>query len=455
MVEIRAYVRALSGPVACNRAAALSGGERRVCLYLTAALALAVGAGCSSDADEANPEPAGSGGADVTGSLETDAPGGATSETPDPTAGEAEQEPANASDPAGGGESPSGNSETPIDPELGELEPTLGAEGMEPETMEPETMDPEGMEPETMDPETMEPETMDPEGMEPETMEPPEPVDYPEDPFGNDPESVTIESGIGWIEGPTWVPDEGGFIYNLTDRDTPDIHRIWRPGQNDTSEYWRVPGSNHGAIWSEGLIFMTNREPGRIGYIDPSQDPLEETVIRDGLGRPNDLDRFSDGSLYFSDWPRGDTGVYRLQLNGDMERVISPDDVGSPNGIAFTSDCTRLYVAETGSGVEAFDVDADGNLSNQRTHVRSGDMNGIAVDVAGNLYTPNGRIVTVYDADGDEVGRWDPGQAVVNMTFGGDDHRWLLVTSSSGVTAVRTQIPGGECNGLGTARPGQ
>ena len=278
------------------------------------------------------------------------------------------------------------------------------------------------------------------------------PVSYPQDPFDSNPESVTIESNIGWIEGPTWVANEGGFIYNLTDRDSADIHRIWRPGQEGTSEYWRVPGSNHGAIWSEGLIFLTNREPGRIGYIDPSKSPLEEVVIRDGLGRPNDLDRFSDGSIYFSDWPNGNTGVYRLQMNGDMERVIGPNDIDNPNGIAFTADCKRLYVADTGSGVIAFDVDEDGNLSNQRVHASNlRNVNGIAVDVADNLYVPSGDGVKVFNSDGEQVGEWGGrGQGVVNLTFGGEDHQWLLTTNKSGVTAVRTRIPGAECNGLGT-----
>ncbi len=284
----------------------------------------------------------------------------------------------------------------------------------------------------------------------------PGPIDYPSDPFGDDPEWVTVQSNIGWVEGPTWVPDEGGFIYNLTDRDSPDIHRLWRPGETSTSEYWRVPGSNHGAIWSEGLIFMTNREPGRIGYIDPSQDPLEETVIREGLGRPNDLDRFSDGSLYFSDWPRGDTGVYRIHMNGDMEQVISPGQIGNPNGIAFTADCKRLYVVNTGDSIVAFDVDDDGNLSNQRIHAdNTNSANGIAVDLAGNLYVPDGNGVTVYNSDGDEVGNWTGNQGVVNMTFGGEDGQWLLTTNKTGVTAVRTRIPGAECNGLGTERPAQ
>ncbi len=280
----------------------------------------------------------------------------------------------------------------------------------------------------------------------------PVPGEYPSDPFGDDPDFVVVENGIGWVEGPTWVPEESGFIYNLTDRTTSDIHRLWRPGEDSSSEYWRVDGSNHGAIWSQGLIYMTNREPGRIAYIDPNDVASGETIIGEGRSRPNDLDRFIDGSFYFSDWPGDDNGVYRLHTDGEIEKILSTSQIANPNGIAFSADCETLYIADTGSSVIAFDVDNNGGLSNQRVHVDNlNSVNGIAVDMAGNLYVPDGMGVSVYDTEGDYVGGWQGPQRVVNMTFGGDDHKWLLTTNASGVTAVRTEIPGAECNGLGTA----
>ena len=198
-------------------------------------------------------------------------------------------------------------------------------------------------------------------------IEPPiePPVGQPNSPFDENTDTIVVENGIGWVEGPAWVPEESGFIYNLTDSEEPDVHRLWRPGSADTEEYWRVPGSNHGAIWSEGLIYMTNREPGRISAFDP--ETKEETILRDGLGRPNDLDRFSDGSLYFSDWPNGGRdGVWRLHMNGELEQVISASQIESPNGIAFSADCKSLYVVNTGQSVIAFDVNDSGGLSNQR-----------------------------------------------------------------------------------------
>jgi sugar lactone lactonase YvrE len=293
------------------------------------------------------------------------------------------------------------------------------------------------------------------------------PDDFPDEPFGANPQWVTVAKGLGHVEGPTWNPDAGGFLFNLSDRcgtrseekncPIPDFHWLWRPGESTIKPYWSVTkdgngGTNHGAIWSEGLIYLTNRGPGRIGSIDPSRSPMKETdLTRSGpykLGRPNDLDRFKDGSLYFSDGPGGIGGVHRLHMDGRMEKVIS----SSANGIAFSVDCKTLWVAA--DGIDAYDVDDKGALSNKRDPIGSGS-NGIAVDIKGNVYTNNGGL-SVFNPSGRLIADLNPPGGIgntVNMTFGGEDHRWLLLTHGDGVSAVRTQIPGGECLGLGTQRP--
>lgn len=293
------------------------------------------------------------------------------------------------------------------------------------------------------------------------------PDDFPDEPFESNPEWVTVAKSQGWVEGPTWNPDAGGFLYNLSDRcgprseekncKIPDVHWLWRPGETTVAPYWSVTkdgrgGTNHGAIWSEGLIFLTNRGPGRIGYLDPSKDPMKETVLTENspykLGRPNDLDRFKDGSLYFSDGPGGIGGVHRVYMDGRMEKVITNE----ANGIAFSVDCKTLWVAD--NVIAAYDVDDEGNLSNRRVPINSGS-NGIAIDIKGNVYTNNGGL-SVFNPNGKKIAGLNPPGGIgktVNMTFGGEDHRWLLLTHSDGVSAVRTQIPGGECLGLGTKRP--
>jgi hypothetical protein len=167
------------------------------------------------------------------------------------------------------------------------------------------------------------------------------------------------------------------------------------------------------------------------------------------LGRPNDLDRFKDGSLYFSDGPDGIGGIHRLHMDGRMEKVISAEG----NGIAFSVDCKTLWVTAP-DGIDAYDVDDKGTLSNKRNPISTGS-NGIAVDIKGNVYTIEGGL-SVFDRNGKKITTIKPPSGVgatVNMAFGGEDHRWLLLTHGDGVTAVRTQIPGGECLGLGTQRP--
>ena len=283
------------------------------------------------------------------------------------------------------------------------------------------------------------------------------------DPLGPAPEVTIVESGIGWTEGPTWVPELNGFIYNLTDRREPDSHRLWRPGESATTEWFRVRGSNHGAIYSHGWIFLTNREPGRIGRVRPVANPTEEIVIEariprgQELGLPNDLDRFSDGSLFFSDWGGGNVppnhvgfGLYRLHEDGRFE--VIDRGLRNPNGVAFSADCRTLYVADQ-PRIYRYDVAANGSLSQRRVHLDSRPgVNGIAVDVRGNLYTTGNQRMVVFDALGNQIATLDPPgrQRPVNLSFGGSDQRRLFITTSDGVIATRTRIAGAECNGLGT-----
>src|SRR6185436_19810082 len=123
-----------------------------------------------------------------------------------------------------------------------------------------------------------------------------------------------------------------------------------------------------------------NRLPGEIGRIrvsDKSYDPMPVHPSGDLAGKvlavPNDLDRFSDGSIYFSEWSvRGvpnnhvGYGFYRLFTDGRLERVIS--DHGQPNGIVFSADCRVLYTVDDPSPIYRYDVALDGTLSNKQRY---------------------------------------------------------------------------------------
>ena len=73
--------------------------------------------------------------------------------------------------------------------------------------------------------------------------------------------------------------------------------------------------------------------------------------------------------------------------------AVAIDDVAGPNGLAFSPDERVLYVVESRARpsrlVWAYDVGADGALSNRRLHIDAdgaGALDGIAVDVGGNVW---------------------------------------------------------------------
>jgi len=129
---------------------------------------------------------------------------------------------------------------------------------------------------------------------------------------------------------------------------------------------------------------------------------------------PNDITSDARGRIYFTDARYGGTepmelpnAVYRVDLDGKITQIIA--DLFRPNGIEVSPDGRRLYVADNGSrqlpinpngpavdrfgitsggGVVAYDLDANGNVSNGRLILRAEDVSadGMTMDTQGNLY---------------------------------------------------------------------
>ena len=125
------------------------------------------------------------------------------------------------------------------------------------------------------------------------------------------------------------------------------------------------------------------------------------------LHRPSDVTIDGLGRIYFTDRagpnPRpeqtGVYGVYRIDPDGFVERILTEPEVMSPNGIVISPDDRTLYVIETEQGeggprlIRAFDLRDDGTVSNMRVFHdfypgRSGD--GMTVDSQGRLYVAAG-----------------------------------------------------------------
>jgi gluconolactonase len=97
------------------------------------------------------------------------------------------------------------------------------------------------------------------------------------------------------------------------------------------------------------------------------------------------------------------------------------------NGIILSPDEKRLYVT-TGNTLIAFDVQANGALTNQREFAayENGPGDGLAVDAAGRVYVSGGGAgVRVIDSDGKYLGMIPTPANTTTLAFGGPDKKML------------------------------
>ena len=120
-----------------------------------------------------------------------------------------------------------------------------------------------------------------------------------------------------------------------------------------------------------------------------------------------------------------------------------------PNGIIFSPDESRLYIADTGgntkhpdpafhklpAGIHCYEVSKDGKLGKKLFTIKQGS-DGMKVDVKGNLYTTHGK-VKIYDADGKLLEQIDVPEGPANVCFGGDDYKTLFITARTSLYSVR------------------
>lgn len=264
-----------------------------------------------------------------------------------------------------------------------------------------------------------------------------------------------IATGFTYTEGPVWHPD--GYLL-FTDIPGNKIHK-WTP--DSVAEIFRSPsGHSNGLTFDkQGRLIACEHSNRRI-----TRTELDGTIVTladkyDGkrLNSPNDAVVKSDGSIYFTDPPTGLTarfgvpgtqelafrGIYRILPDGKTLELLV-DDIHDPNGLAFSPDEKVLYIADR-TRILAFDVQPDGMLANRRSFVSlSGWMDGIKVDVNGNLYvtTFNRPVVEVCDDTGKHLGSITVPEATSNCAFGGADNKTLFITAERSVYRIRLKVQG-------------
>jgi gluconolactonase len=190
---------------------------------------------------------------------------------------------------------------------------------------------------------------------------------------------------------------------------------------------------------------------------------------------PNDVCVDSKGRVWFTDPRYGPDrsdleldaeGVYRIDPDGTVTRVLSQDSIDRPNGIAITPDARTLYVVDShpkpggNRKVWAFEVSDKGEPTKRRLVYdfgkgRGGD--GMRLDSKGNLWVAAGISVRrgpgenldvppgvyVISPAGKLLGRIPiPEDLITNLAFGGPDRKTLYVTAGKTLYRVPVEVPG-------------
>jgi len=139
-------------------------------------------------------------------------------------------------------------------------------------------------------------------------------------------------------------------------------------------------------------------------------------------------------------------GVFRLSPDGKL--TLLADDFERPNGLAFSLDEKTLYIDDTNrSHIRAFDVSADGTLTNGRVFAilrssGSWGADGMKLDIEGNIYCTGPGAVEVFDPSGKRLGMIKPPEPAANVGWGDADGKGLYLTALTGLYRIRLNIPG-------------
>jgi gluconolactonase len=265
-----------------------------------------------------------------------------------------------------------------------------------------------------------------------------------------------LAGGMRFTEGPVWIPADGGRLV-FSDILGNEMKQ-WTPKEG-LATYRKPSGfANGNALDLEGRLITCEAGGRRVALQE--QDGALRTLADRFEGKrfnsPNDVAVKSDGTIWFTDHPNGMLGrgqgkeilvnhVFRLDSKTGALRSVAAD-FDQPNGICFSPDETRLYVADTGRPrhIRVFDVESGGTLSNGRVFcaIGAGLPDGIRCDRDGRIWSSAGDGVRVFTRDGALIGAIRVPEAPANLCFGGEDGKTLFITARTSLYAIRVAVTG-------------
>jgi gluconolactonase len=282
-----------------------------------------------------------------------------------------------------------------------------------------------------------------------------------------------LHGGFRFIEGPVWV--RSGSYLLFSDLQSNAIMK-WSP-DGSVSVFRKAIfsgsypdgvqiGSNGLTLDKQGRLTAAEHGNRRVSRLekDGTITVLADRYEGRRLNSPNDLVCKSNGDVYFTDPPGlyrtypqvpeapkrelDFAGVYRVSAPGKVELVTK--EVPYPNGLAFSPDEKKLYVASSRPDKfwMVYSVEADGRLSNGRKFFDAtsipgeGVPDGMKVDRSGNIYATGPAGIMIFSPDAKLLGTIQLPEIPANLNWGDADGKALYITARTSLYRVRTNVTG-------------
>jgi gluconolactonase len=272
-----------------------------------------------------------------------------------------------------------------------------------------------------------------------------------------------LASGFDWTEGPVWMGDANCLLFS----DIPN-NRIMRWSPDLGLSTYRAPSNfaNGHTRDRQGRLVSCEHGGRRVTRTewDGTVTVLADRYHGKPLNSPNDVIVKSDGSIWFSDPHYGimtnyegyksaqelPCNVYRIDPTGAIEVVLT--DFNCPNGLCFSPDEQRLYVADTGRAghrdaqhIRVFDMGTGRPVGGEIFHVIApGCADGIRTDTDGNLWSSAADGVHCIAPDGTLMGKILVPEIVSNICFGGRAKQQLFITATTSLYCISLNRAGAQ-----------
>ncbi len=264
-----------------------------------------------------------------------------------------------------------------------------------------------------------------------------------------------LAGDLKFTEGPVWLARAGGA---LVFSDIP-ANELKQWTTNGWLAIFRQPSQNaDGNTLDRAGRLVTCEHSGRRVSVQEKDGTVRTLVDRFAAKKfnsPNDVVVKSDGTVWFTDPPYGlpkdeakeQAGNYVFRFDPKTETTtVVIKDCDMPNGLCFSPDEKKLYIADSGKPrhIRVFDVQKDGTLSGGAVfcQIDKGGPDGIRCDAAGRIFSSAGDGIHIFSPDGKLIGKILVPEGPANLCFGGTNGKTLFITARTSLYSIPLLVKG-------------